>query len=274
MPGAHVSHGSVTALWRYPVKSMRGEELDSTELTGRGLVGDRAYALVDPETGKIASAKNPRKWPSMFQFRAAYITPPKRSGPRAPVRVTFPDGTVAATDDPEIERLLSEQIGKPVQLAAAPPELSHIEGYWPDYDWLETPDAVFEMPLTAGTFFDAAPVHLVTTATLAQLASLAPHTQFDIRRFRPNFVVEVSKPAGGFVENDWVGRTLRIGSEVRLGITGPCARCVMTTLGQDELPKDPTVLRAIVEHNLGNVGALASVTHGGSVRRGDHIVLE
>src|SRR5215470_13184624 len=72
--------GSVAALWRYPVKSMRGEELDSSEVTDRGLLGDRAYALVDLETGKVVSAKNPRKWPNMLEFRSAFVEPPRSPG--------------------------------------------------------------------------------------------------------------------------------------------------------------------------------------------------
>src|SRR5437764_12120118 len=89
--------GSIVALWRYPVKSMLGEELNATEVTERGLLGDRALALVDAETGKVASAKNPRRWPNLFDFRAAYIEGPRESGSLPPVRITFPDGDDVTT---------------------------------------------------------------------------------------------------------------------------------------------------------------------------------
>lgn len=97
--------------------------------------------------------------------------------------------------------------------------------------------------MPSGTFFDLAPVHLVTTATINRLRELAPQSRFEVRRFRPNLVVESPTGASGFVENDWIGRTLAIGDEVRLNITGPCPRCVMTTLAQGDLPKDPGILR-------------------------------
>lgn len=268
------SQGAVIAFWRYPVKSMRGEELDATEITERGLVGDRAFALVDEESHKVVSAKNPRKWGNMFQFQAAFMEPPRDPGALPPARITFPDGTTSTTADPDIHRLVSAHVGRPVHLAAAVPAAPRIEGYWPDYDWLEAPDKVFEVELPPGTFFDAATIHLLTTATLKRLGTFAPQSRFDVRRFRPNIVIKVSDTAGGFVEAAWVGRTLSLGSEVRLRVTGPCPRCVMTTLNQAELPKDPNVLRTLVQHNSGNVGVLASVVRGGRARRDDAVVLE
>jgi uncharacterized protein YcbX len=273
MASTPVTEGFVTGLWRYPVKSMGGEELDASQVTERGLVGDRAYALIDAETKKVVSAKNPRKWPNMFEFRATLINSPQPPGSLPPARITFPEGTSATTNDPGIEHLLSERIGRPVQLASRAPEAPQIEGYWPDYDWLEKPDEVFEVALPPGTFFDVAVVHIITTATLARLGLLAPQSRFDVDRFRPNVLIEAAGNAEGFVENAWVGRTLGIGSEVRLRITQRCARCVMTTLSQGDLPKDPNVLRTIVQHNQGNAGVLAAVIHGGTIGRGDSIVV-
>src|SRR4051794_38228423 len=88
----------VVAIWRYPVKSMMGEELNATEVTERGLLGDRAFALVDEETGKVASAKTPRRWPGLFDFRAAYVEPPSAAGSLPPARITAPDGESLTTD--------------------------------------------------------------------------------------------------------------------------------------------------------------------------------
>jgi uncharacterized protein len=266
--------GTVAALWRYPVKSMRGEELDAAEVTDRGLLGDRAYALVDVETGKVVSAKNPRKWPNLLDFRSAFVEPPHSPGAMPPARITTPDGATIDTVDPSFDERVSALVGRPVRLASSAGDTPRIEGYWPDYEWLESPDAVFEVKLPPGTFFDAAVVHLVTTATLNALHSLSPQSRFEVPRFRPNIVVELADGAGGFPENDWAGRTLRIGDEVRLAISEPCPRCVMTTVSQGDLPKDPDVLRTVVQRNAGNVGVLASVIRGGRIRRGDAVVVE
>ncbi len=266
--------GSLVALWRYPVKSMLGEELDATMVSERGLRGDRAYALIDVETGRVVSAKNPRKWGNLFEFQAELVGPPSDDGPIPPARITLPDGATVQTDEPGLDERLSAVVGRPVRLASSAGDAPRIEGYWPDYDWLESPDAVFEVKLPPGTFFDAAVVHLVTTATLDRLHSVSPQSRFDLRRFRPNLVVAVSDGVEGFPENDWVGRTLAIGDEVRLRITDPCPRCVMTTLSQGDLPKDPNVLRTVVQQNRGNVGVLASVHRGGRVRRGDGVTVE
>src|SRR4029453_232480 len=91
MPNA--TQGSVASLWRYPVKSMLGEELSASEVTERGLLGDRAYALVDTADGKAATAKNPRKWPTLFGFSAAFVAQPHPGAALPPVRITLPDGT-------------------------------------------------------------------------------------------------------------------------------------------------------------------------------------
>jgi len=264
--------GWVVAIWRYPVKSMLGEELNAAAVTERGLVGDRALALVDAATGKVASAKNPRRWPTLFDFRAAYVEPPGDDALLPPVRITFPDGETLTTDRADAEPRLAAAVGRPVRLARTAPGAATAEGYWPDHGWLPQRDEVFDFPLPPGTFFDCAAVHLVTTATLDRLRALAPASRFEVPRFRPNFVIEAAGGAGGFVENGWAGRTLALG-EVRLRIDGPCPRCVMTTLSQGSLPKDPDVLRAAVQGNRGNVGVYASVVRPGRTRRGDRVEL-
>jgi uncharacterized protein YcbX len=262
---------TVVALWRYPVKSMMGEELNASDVTDRGLLGDRAYALIDADTGRVVSAKDPRKWPSMFAFRASYAEPPHDPGAPPPVWITLPDGGGLSTDQTDADARLSRALGRPVRLANSAPEGSTAEGYWPDFDFVEAPDKGFQFPLPPGTFFDGGAVHLVTTATLDRLRALEPDGRFEARRFRPNLVIEAT---GDFVENGWVGRTLAVGDEVRLRVTDPCPRCVMTTLPQGDLPKDPSILRAAVRHNAGNVGVYAAVVRGGHVRRGDAVTVE
>jgi len=115
-------------------------------------------------------------------------------------------------------------------------------------------------------------VHLLTTSTLDRLRELYPQGRFEARRFRPNIVVAPASAEKNFVENDWIGHTLTIGDGVRLNITGPCSRCVMTTLSQGDLPKDPGILRTAAQHNQVNVGVYAAVERGGTIRRGDLVL--
>ncbi len=134
-------------------------------------------------------------------------------------------------------------------------------------------DTVTDFTLPEETFFDCAMVHLLTTATLDRLRELYPQGRFEVRRFRPNIVVAPASGEKNFVEDDWIGHTLAIGDEVRLNITGPCSRCVMTTLPQGDLPKDPGILRTAAQHNRVNVGVYAAVQRGGTIRRGDLVRL-
>src|SRR5947207_804073 len=118
-PSAEVETGSVVGLWRYPVKSMMGEELNSAEVTERGLVGDRQFAVVDAATGRVAGAKNPRKWGNFFDFRAAYVEPPQGKSTLPAVRLTLPEGTVVTSDQPDLARVLSTALGREVAFAQA-----------------------------------------------------------------------------------------------------------------------------------------------------------
>ncbi|RPI21491.1 MAG: MOSC domain-containing protein [Acidobacteria bacterium] len=268
--------GLVVSLWRYPVKSMMGEELNASEVTASGLLGDRAYALVSGSDGKVASAKNPGRWPRIFDFRAALAKDLTLDDPIPPVRITLPDGTVVTSKQPDVNRVLSNLFNRVVTLESRPSaaRASIAEEYWPDIEGLEYRDTVTEFGLPEGSFFDAASVHVLTTATLDRLRELYPQGRFEARRFRPNIVVEAGNGERDFVENSWVGQTLAIGENVRLQIAGPCPRCVMTTLPQGDLPKDTGILRTAAKHNRANVGVYASVLRAGSIRRGDPVRLE
>jgi uncharacterized protein len=266
--------GAVAAMWRYPVKSMMGEEINSTIVTERGLLGDRAYALVDQVTGKVVSAKNPRKWPSMFGFRAAFAEAPEMGEGFPPVRITMPDGIAVMSSHPNLDSLLSRALGSSVSFEAKPPASAKLEEYWPDVENLAHRETVTEEAMPPGTFFDGAAVHILTTSTLARLHALYPDGRFEARRFRPNLVVAPPDGQQGFVENDWLGCTLVIGSEVRLKVVGPTGRCVMTTLAQGDLPKDVGILKTAVQGNSANVGIYAAVERGGIVRAGDTVTIE
>ncbi len=280
--------GRVVSLWRYPVKSMMGEELNVSDVTERGLLGDRAYALVDRSNGRVASAKNPRKWAKLFDCRAAFVEPP-RAGERIPaVRITLLNGGSITSERDDLNQILSSELGREVTLMATPPEAPSLEEYWPDIDGLAHRETVTDEAMAlgapAGTFFDFAAIHVLTTATLDRFQQLYPPGRFDVRRFRPNLVVEPASGEKDFVENAWVGHTLAIGNEVRLSVLIPCPRCVMTTLPQGDLPSDPGILRAAAQHNkvmiaplgqaMPSVGVYAAVLRGGVVRRGDLCSLE
>ncbi|HEU5430412.1 MAG TPA: MOSC N-terminal beta barrel domain-containing protein [Thermomicrobiales bacterium] len=277
--------GAVVALWRYPVKSMLGEELNASLVGPAGLLGDRAFALVDRADGKVATAKNPRKWPAMFACRARFGEEPRDGAALPAARITLPDGAAVASDAGDRDDALSRALGRPVTLTAADPHAAppiaatpakgtvKAEAYAPDIDGVDHRGEVVDFALADGLFFDSAVVHLLTTAALDHLRALYPAGRFEARRFRPNLVIEPDGTEPGFVEEAWIGKTIAIGESVLLRVVKPCARCVMTTLPQGDLPRDVGILRAAVQHNAANVGVYAAVTRGGLVRRGDPVRL-
>ena len=281
--------GQVVELRRYPVKSMLGERVETSEVTDRGLAGDRGYAIMDSDTGKIVSAKRPRLWGKMFDLRAAYDgTPP------SPVNVTLPSGAVVSTSDPEAEAKLSDVLGRKVSLVSTTDDFLTYEEVWVEEKQAdpygpvigsEGDDRLIENPVSVGaprgTFFDYSAIHLVTSSTLRALHAAYAEGVFDVRRFRPNVVIDVE--GDGFAENDWLERVLRIGQSVKLEILVPTPRCVMTTLPQEDLPKDAGILRTAAQVNrlpfgpFGDqacVGVYADVVESGSIGIGDPVYLE
>jgi uncharacterized protein YcbX len=249
---------------------MLGERLEEVEVTAAGLFGDRRYAVMDVATGRVASAKSPRKWGGLFRLRAALTAGPEESGGPA-VCITLPDGGVVNSRQEEIERFLSRELGREVSLRGA---TAGGPGTTYEYDQSEEDrETVSEEVMPDGTFFDEAVVHLLTTATLSWLRHLYPQGDFDVRRFRPNVVIETDDGFDGFVEQAWIGRTLKVGHEVSLKVTGSCSRCVMVNLPQPGLPKDPGILKTVAGHNGGDTGVYARVLEGGRVRTGDRVSL-
>ena len=266
--------GSVVSLWRYPVKSMMGEELNAADVTERGLLGDRAYAIIDPVTGKVGSAKNPRKWGKLFDFRADYIAPPRLGEQMPTVQITLPDSTTVTSAQRDLYDILSKVLGREVTLGTLAPKAPSLEEYWPDMEGLVHRETITDEAMPPETFFDFAVIHVLTTATLERLRELYPQGRFEARRFRPNVVVEVPSGETDFVEDAWIGHTLIIGDDVCLSITGSCPRCVMTTLPQGDLPRDLGILRTAAQHNQVNVGVYAAVLRGGTIHHGDPVRLE
>jgi uncharacterized protein len=263
------------SIWRYPVKSMMGEEVESSYVTERGLLGDRYYALVDQSTGKVISAKNPRRWPNLFACSATFLEPPDiHAEGLPPVRITLNDGTTVTSLEDEVDSVLSRAMGAKVSLQSKPPASFNIEEYWPDVENLSHRETVTDEVMARGTFFDGEVVHLLTTASLERLRREYPQGDFEACRFRPNLVVTPASGAEGFVENSWIGSMMAIGREVRLYIMRPTSRCVMTTLPQGNLPKDIGILKTAVRANGANVGVYATVARGGTIHKGDEVRIE
>ncbi len=283
MPGDIV--GSVKRLWRFPVKSMLGEEIESAEVVWSGFHGNRCYALVDSQTSKLVSAKNPLKWARAFSCTSRLTgTEGAPSGERhrqPGVRVTLPDGKhydISEGNYDGAEAALSDLFGRQVTFTAAraEPEVLRYEQYHPDIDEdpLRGTTTEFVRPVSSqtGTFTDKAAIHLLTESTLGALAELYPGGDFNPMRFRPNVLIDTGD-SRGFIERDWVGSKAAIGEEVEIEIFAECDRCVMTTLPQSELPSDAGILSTVMKHNRGKTGVFASVLKGGRVKKGDEIVL-
>lgn len=287
---------TVKALYRYPVKSMRGEPITSSLVDTNGLLGDRALAILDKERGVLASGKNPQRWGQLLGYAARYEAEPEPGQDLPAVLITGPDGTEYHSGDPDVDARLSEALGLPVALVDAG-QLDGAKGYelvWTDIEgaapdeWKEK-TAIGEQDgetlghlefgqLAPSRFFDVSVLHFVTTSALAHVRALSPSSTFDVRRYRPNVVVETDEE--GIVENEWVNQVVTNGT-TRVGVTMPAVRCVMTTLAQDELPVDRSTLRTITKHNRleigGGIGAWAcfgvygDVTADGSFAVGDEL---
>ncbi len=251
--------GRVAALRCYPVKSMQGEALARVGIGPQGLDGDRRLAVIDAATGRVASAKNPRKWAGLLDLRAEL-----RAGV---LHLTAPDGSEYRGDRDDLDAVLSRLLGRPVALRGSSAAPDAIEVEWPDVPGLPGAGTESVESLSAGGYFDLAPIHVLTTATLCHFRELAPGCDFDPRRFRPNVVIETVPGLTGIVETEWVGRAVWVG-DVRLEVTGACSRCVMTTLAQPGLAADAQILRAAVAHNAAVVGVYATTPHLGEVRVG------
>jgi uncharacterized protein YcbX len=273
------SVGTVAVLRRYPVKSMLGENLRACEVTGRGLAGDRVLGLVHRETGKVASAKNPRLWRSLLRLSAV-------SGPD--VKIAFPDGTSMAAADPGIDAALSEFLGHNVTLTDDPPADATLDRADPEQvlrDGMTSHVRVEALHLgdasPGGTFFDFAPLHLLSTSTLARIAELSPRGTVELDRYRPNLVIRTA--AAGFTENDWAGRELRVGSDLAVRVMARTPRCAIPTLEHGGLPRDVDALRVPAAHNrispldgLGPqpcAGVYAQVLRPGRIQVGDVVRL-
>jgi uncharacterized protein YcbX len=259
--------GRIAALRRYPVKSMRGEAVDTAIVTERGLRWDRGYALYDRAERRAGSAKDTHRFPGLLEFGARYVSDPEGAAEPPAVEITFPDGRAMSSDDPDCDSRLTDWFGQPTAISAV------------------TDDArpAGRKYTMQGTFFDYAPLHLLTDAALAALSARAPGAQVALERFRPNVLIAFDG-AEAFPENAWTGRTLRLGDGVVVKATDPCPRCVMPTLAQRDLPKVATLLKTIAKANMVHtpvlesdqpcLGSYAFVVQPGALRCGDSVWLD
>jgi uncharacterized protein len=283
--------GTVKEIWRYPVKSMAGERMQRANVSARGIYGDRGWAIRDEKAGEI---RNARKLPALLHCTAVYLREPSADD-APPAQITLPDGTTFRSDAAEANARLSEMLGRSVSIWPIQPaserdllrrgapdnpdmraEMREVFGRFeneplPDFSTL--PRQILEFTSPFGTFFDAFPFHVITTASLSALAGHNPGADFDTRRFRPNVVIKTESGIEGLAEAEWSGRTLRIGT-TRIKLEMPTVRCVIPTLDQPGVKKDPSVLRTIVRDAAQNLGAYATIATGGTIALDDEVTLE
>lgn len=300
--------GTIKQIWRYAVKSMAGEELNSCTVGIGGIPGDRGWAIRDETTAEITNGKH---LPLLMQASARYRESPA-NGFIPQVDMNFPGELQLGSDLADINTRLTELLGKPVSLwplqpasntkhyrrnsktarllgrltrfrpfRAALPALTSFgyanaelreafsrEAGEPVPDLSTFPPEILEFTSPPGTYFDALPIHVLTTASLEMMARLNPAARWDVRRFRPNFLIETDAAIKGLVESEWSGQTIRLGN-VELKCEIPTVRCGMTIQAQADFPKDPGILRSIVKEADQNLGVYASVSGAGEVRVGD-----
>ena len=275
-----MSNASVANIYRYPVKSMMGEALSEADIGEFGIAGDRGWAVRDEKRGGIRGGK---KIPQLMTLAA-------QSGPAAPL-ITAPDGDSASASSEGINEWLSDKLNHPVTLWPLLPaeQLDHYRRGAPDTEDFEQelravfgrlpdeplPDLkgfeeLLEFESPPGTYFDAFPISVMSQQSLATMNQLNGDSLFDVRRFRPNLLVDISGSDHPFPEQAWVGKTLSIGS-VTLKIEMTCPRCSMTTHGFDDLPQDAQIMRKLVANSEGNLGTYASVVQAGKVFAGDSV---
>jgi uncharacterized protein YcbX len=265
-------------IFRYPVKSMMGEPLAQATVTESGLVGDRAWAVRDEKRGGIRGGK---KIPALMKLSAVTAG----DGPM----ITAPDGETSSAAAAEIHDWLSKKLSHPVSLWPLLPadQLDHYRRGAPDEEDFEKelrsvfgrlpgeplPDLapfmeVLEFESPPGTYFDAFPLMLMSQQSLTTMSKANPDCEFDVRRFRPNLLLDFPADNHPFPEQQWVGKTVAVG-DVVLEISSTCPRCSMVTQPFSDLPKDPAIMRALVQQAEGNLGVYARIRTAGEISRGD-----
>ncbi|HWD51942.1 MAG TPA: MOSC domain-containing protein [Acidimicrobiales bacterium] len=289
---------TVAELWRYPVKSMQGERVGSSSVDERGLAFDRAYALVDAVTGKLASAKRPKPWGALLEMGARVIDDGSGGGPPV-VEVDFggESTVIRGADDAQASKTIGEWIGREVRIVSVAPEEAAFEEVWlPD---MGAPESMYA-PVTAededghpvlsvpgslgapsGALFDFSSLHILAAASIRSL-SAALGAGVDVRRFRPNLLIETEGGTADYPDNQWSQSVLRVGGSLEVRGMMATMRCVMVTLPQGELVRARQVLQTLNRVNrlevpsMGSypcLGVYAGVVRAGTVSEGDEVVV-
>lgn len=282
--------GTVAEIWRYPFKSMVGERVERCQVGLQGIIGDRGWAVRDELAGEIRGAK---KLPALLRCRARYLEEPTPQQPTPAVEVTLPDGAaVSSANREELARRLTALLGREVTVWPLVEDDAHYRRGRPDPgdpmanlrammgfeetdpmpDFSGLPASLREYAAPPGTYFDCYPLHIVTTASLAEARRLRPDASHDVRRVRPNFLIDTGPDVSGFVEFDWTGKRLRVGAAV-VSIVTPAIRCAMPMHEQADLPRDKAVLRTFIEHTKQHFGSYVEVIEPGVVSAGDAVEL-
>ncbi|TPK78063.1 MOSC domain-containing protein [Mesorhizobium sp. B2-4-17] len=236
--------GRVAELWRYPASSLAGERLQAIAVGTDSIDGDRMFGLVDAADNEIARPDREAKWHKVPRIRT------RLTGDRK-LEIAIPGGDWLAAPGTESDAAVSAYLGFAASIRPFGPQ--------------NAPPA-YAGPLTQARY-NKAPIHLLTTASLARLKALHPEGTPDARRFRPNIVVDMAAVEGSFPETEWIGRKLAIG-DLLLTISEPCRRCGFTIIAQDGFDNDPGILRNLVRHNAHNLGVYCTVDQPASVEIG------
>jgi len=278
---AAIQIGTVCELWRFPIKSMLGEKLEQLTVGINGTLGDRAYALREVATGRIASAK---KWPDLFRFSARYTSEPCADSP-GEILITLPDGKTVPAEDPHASEVISQAIGATMRLErpnpgeAAPAGIDPatvlagmpVDQFFPGMGADQLPDY---FRLSSGSFFDSATIHIIATGTLDHLKRLRQGIgDTDPRRFRANIYVKSANTAEGFAEDRWLGHNLGVGEGPVIKDLRPALRCVMTTHPQSELPRDYGIFHTTARNHQNKLGVYCAIERAGIVKLGDPVCL-
>jgi uncharacterized protein len=247
-----VRFGSVDALYRYPVKSMQGLSVDTVELTNDGVAHDRQWALIDAESGKLMSAK---RWSKLLL------------GVATDDGITLPDGTYRAFGDDDLDAVLSGWLGRDVVLRHVDADVAF--SYEMTFDPPNDGAELFEIPTPSGSFLDLAPLHLVSRQTLDEMTRRRADLNWDVRRFRPNLVVD-APGLEAFGEDTWCGRRLVVGSVVAEALQ-PTVRCAMPLRAQPGLASQPSLFSALDQEHANHLGIYLTVVSPGIITKGDQV---
>jgi hypothetical protein len=269
---------------------MQGEKPASVELLEKGIEGDRNWAVRDEKRGGLSGAK---RFPDLMRFSSTLVEDLSSDGSRE-AEIVFPDGQRRSSSDPALAKHISEALGQEVTFWPLLPEeeVDHYRLGAPVHSDIETelraifgrtdeeslpdlsifPPETFQFASPPGSYYDVYPLHVMTSASLSTLQERAPESVMDVRRFRPSILIGEAESGDPFPEAAWCGKRLGLG-EAEIEIVSECPRCVMTTHGFGDLAKDPSVMRALVRENNGNLGVYAKPIKTGRIQVGDPVVL-